>query len=687
MMSKPNFLESELTLNLRQTAAGGLQLPASKSISIRAMLLASMGKGSVTIKNTLISEDTLVMRDILIELGVSVRFLAESSNGSEFSSNGICIISGCDGFFPGLGQNRRITLNVKNSGLSARTILPSLAFMLLNPRANCSVSIDGVERMRSRPMSELFSVLESLGSKISFPKQKSSFPCELAPSVGREIAEIGIDCSKSSQVLTGLLQILPFLNSIFSKKIKLLALGAIVSRPYIDLTMHVLSKFGCSVEETLPGQFYTSALGVRSPKNFIVEGDASSASYFFASACIGGGPIRVHGISEDSKQGDIKLLDVLKKIGAEVRWGNSYVEIFRKGRLRGIEIDCLEIPDAAMVLSTLALFCDQPTKLINIASWKEKETDRITAVVQGLERLGVSVYREGDDAITINPVTCLKSAKIQTFNDHRIAMTFSMAAFALKDEVGRVKNRVLQIENPECVEKTFPYFFEEFSRVCSEAVPVITVDGPTASGKGTIANHVGKNLGFNVLDSGAFYRSLALITRWEKIDEDNHRAIAFRARTLPLRMKRSRFLLGDDDVTVLMRDEKIGLLASKIAKFEDVRRALIMAQRDFARLPGLVADGRDMGSVVFPRGTLRVFLTAKPEIRAKRRFKQLIEKEIPCTLNDIFQDIIDRDNSDYNRPVASLALAEEGATLKIDSSSKTIEEVVKIIVSEYKSLS
>ena len=686
MMSKPNFLESELTLNLRQTAAGGLQLPASKSISIRAMLLASMGKGSVTIKNTLISEDTLVMRDILIELGVSINFLAESSNGSEFSSNGICIISGCDGFFPGLEQNRRITLNVKNSGLSARTILPSLAFMLLNPRANCSVFLDGVERMRSRPMSELFSVLESLGSKILFPKQKSSFPCELSPSVRRNITEIGIDCSKSSQVLTGLLQILPFLNSIFSTKIKLLALGTIVSRPYIDLTMHVLSKFGCSVVETNPGQFYTSALGVRSPKNFTVEGDASSASYFFASACIGGGPIRVRGISRDSKQGDMKLLDVLKKIGAQVRWGNSYVEVFRKGRLRGLEIDCLEIPDAAMVLSTLALFCDQPTKLINIASWKEKETDRITAVVQGLERLGVSVYREGD-AITINPVTCLKSAKIQTFNDHRIAMTFSMAAFALKDEVGRVKNRVLQIENPECVEKTFPYFFEEFSRVCSEAVPVITVDGPTASGKGTIANHVGKNLGFNVLDSGAFYRSLALITRRENIDEGDHDEIASRARTISLRMQGSRFFLGEDDVTMLIRDEKIGLLASKIAKYDDVRSALIMAQRDFARLPGLVADGRDMGSVVFPKGVLRVFLTAKPEIRAKRRFKQLIEKEIPCTLNDIFQDIIDRDNSDYNRPVASLALAEEGATLKIDSSSKTIEEVVKIIVSEYKSLS
>ena len=687
MMRKSNFLESELTLNLRQTAAGDLTLPASKSISIRAMLLASMGKGSVIIKNTLISEDTLVMRDILIELGVSINFLAESSNGSESSSNGVCIISGCDGFFPGLGQNRRITLNVKNSGLSARTILPPLAFMLLDPRANCFVSLDGVERMRSRPMSELFSVLESLGSKILFPKQKSSFPCELSPSVRRNITEIGIDCSKSSQVLTGLLQILPFLNSIFSTKIKLLALGTIVSRPYIDLTMHVLSKFGCSVVETNPGQFYTSALGVRSPKNFTVEGDASSASYFFASACIGGGPIRVRGISRDSKQGDMKLLDVLKKIGAQVRWGNSYVEVFRKGRLRGLEIDCLEIPDAAMVLSTLALFCDQPTRLINIASWKEKETDRITAVVQGLERLGVSVYREGDDAITINPVTFLKSAKIQTFNDHRIAMTFSMAAFALKDEVGRVKNRVLQIQNPECVEKTFPYFFEEFSRVCSEAVPVITVDGPTASGKGTIANHVGKNLGFNVLDSGAFYRSLALITRRENIDEGDHDEIASRARTISLRMQGSRFFLGEDDVTMLIRDEKIGLLASKIAKYDDVRSALIMAQRDFARLPGLVADGRDMGSVVFPKGVLRVFLTAKREIRAKRRFKQLIEKEIPCTLNDIFQDITDRDNSDYNRPVASLALAEEGATLSIDSSSKTIEEVVEIIVSEYKSLS
>ena len=687
MMRKSNFLESEITLSLRQTATGDLQLPASKSISLRAMLLASMGKGAVTIKNTLISEDTLVMRDILVELGVSVSFLEESSNASEFNSNGVCIISGCEGFFPGLEQNRRITLNVKNSGLSARTILPSLAFMLLNPRANCSVFLDGVERMRARPMSELFSVLECLGSKISYPTQKNSFPCEFSPSETKKITNIEVDCSKSSQVLTGLLQILPYLNSIYSKKIKLFALGTIVSRPYIDLTKHILSKFGCSVVETLPGQFYTSAFGLKSPKNFIVEGDASSASYFFASACIGGGPIRVHGISKDSKQGDIKLLEVLKNIGATVKWGNSYVEIFRKGRLRGIEIDCLEIPDAAMVLSTLALFCDQPTKLINIASWKEKETDRIAAVVQGLETLGVVVYREGDDAITINPVHRLNRAKIATFNDHRIAMTFSMAAFALKDEVGCVENRVLQIENPECVEKTFPYFFEEFSRVCSEAVPVITVDGPTASGKGTIANHVGKNLGFNVLDSGAFYRSLALITKWENIDEGDHRAITSRARTLSLRMKGSRFFLGEDDVTTLMRDEKIGLLASKIAKYEDVRRALIMVQRDFARLPGLVADGRDMGSVVFPKGALRVFLTAKPEIRAKRRFKQLIEKEIPCTLNDIFQDITDRDNIDYNRPVASLALAEEGATLIIDSSSKTIEEVVEIIVSEYKSLS
>ncbi|MDA9718809.1 3-phosphoshikimate 1-carboxyvinyltransferase [Betaproteobacteria bacterium] len=686
MMRKSNFLESELTLSLRQNATGDLQLPASKSISIRVMLLAAMGRGDVTIKNALISEDTMVMRDILVELGVPVSLLAKSSNGSEFSSNGECIISGCDGFFPRLEQKRRITLNVKNSGLSARTILPSLALMLLNPRANCSVCLDGVERMRARPMSELFSVLENLGLKILFPKQEGSLPCELSPSVRREITGIEIDCSMSSQVLTGILQILPFLNSIFSKKIKLHALGKIVSRPYIDLTMHVLSKFGCSIVENLPGQFCTPALNIQSPKNFIVEGDASSASYFFASACIGGGPIRVYGISEDSKQGDIKLLDVLKKIGATVRWGDSYVEVSRTGRMRGIEIDCLEIPDAAMVLSTLALFCDQPTKLINLASWKEKETNRIVAIVKGLERLGVLVY-QGGDSIIINPVPRLKNAKISTFNDHRIAMTFSMATFALKGEVGRIKNRVLKIENPECVEKTFPYFFEEFSRLSSEAVPVITLDGPTASGKGTIANHVGKNLGFNVLDSGVFYRSLALITRRENIDLADHHAIASRAKTLSLRTKGSRYFLGTDDVTMLIRDEKIGLIASQIAKYENVRKGLIMAQRDFARLPGLVADGRDMGSVVFPKGVLRVFLTAKPEIRAKRRFKQLIEKEIPCTLNDIFQDITNRDNSDYNRPVASLALAEEGATLRIDSSSKTIEEVVEIIVSKYKSLS
>ena len=181
----------------------------------------------------------------------------------------------------------------------------------------------------------------------------------------------------------------------------------------------------------------------------------------------------------------------------------------------------------------------------------------------GVESLGVSVCQNGD-SITINPVPRLENAKISTFNDHRIAMTFSMATFALKGEVGPAENRVLKIENPECVEKTFPYFFEEFSRLSSEAVPVITLDGPTASGKGTIANHVGKNLGFNVLDSGVFYRSLALITRRENIDLADHFAIASRAKTLSLRIKGSRIFLDTDDVTTSIRDEKTGLVASKL---------------------------------------------------------------------------------------------------------------------------
>ena len=190
--------------------------------------------------------------------------------------------------FSQVGTEEKITLNVKNSGLSARTILPSLAFMLLSPRANCSVFLDGVERMRARPMSELFSVLENLGLKILFPKQQAHYRASYHRVQEERLLRLELIAACLARFLR-ILQILPFLNSIFRKN-KINALGTIVSRPYIDLTMHVLSKFGCSIVETSPGQFYTPALSVQSPKNFTVEGDASSASYFFASACIGGGP-------------------------------------------------------------------------------------------------------------------------------------------------------------------------------------------------------------------------------------------------------------------------------------------------------------------------------------------------------------------------------------------------------------
>ena len=193
------------------------------------------------------------------------------------------------------------------------------------------LSVDRAFQILSRPMSELFAILKRLGAKISFSSHQNSFPCELFPSESKKISEIGVNCSKSSQVLTGILQVLPFLNVAFNENIKVYAIGRIVSKPYVDLTIDTLEKFGCSILETRPGQFCTRALGLQSPESFLVEGDASSASYFFASACIGGGPIKVHGISRDSKQGDIRLLDVLEKIGATVHWRDLCVEICRTG--------------------------------------------------------------------------------------------------------------------------------------------------------------------------------------------------------------------------------------------------------------------------------------------------------------------------------------------------------------------
>jgi 3-phosphoshikimate 1-carboxyvinyltransferase len=359
-------------------------------------------------------------------------------------------------------------------------------------------------------------------------------------------------------------------------------------------------------------------------------------------------------------------------MGAQVTGSANSLEICRGAwPLKAIDLDCNHIPDAAMTLAVMALYADGPSTLRNIASWRVKETDRLAAMSAELRKLGASV-EEGADFIRVTPPAQWKAASIHTYDDHRVAMCFSLAAF----NPGAVPVRIL---DPKCVAKTFPDYFETLFSVVQAAanqVPVICVDGPTASGKGTLASELAHKLGYHYLDSGALYRvtALAAIRSGLELDAAHEPRIAALAETLPVRFVRGAILLGELDVTEAIRTEEAGMNASKVSALPAVRTALVALQQSFRRLPGLVADGRDMGTVIFPNAALKVYLTASAAQRAERRHKQLISKGISTTIDSLRAALEARDARDSSRPVAPLKPAEDA--LLLDNSSHTVDQSV-----------
>ena len=331
-----------------------------------------------------------------------------------------------------------------------------------------------------------------------------------------------------------------------------------------------------------------------------------------------------------------------------------------------------------MTLALMALYADGSTRLTNIASWRVKETDRIAAMAAELRKLGASVA-EGADFIEIAPPDLHRcgwqAAAIHTYDDHRMAMCFSLAAF--NPVAGVQPGLPVRILDPRCVGKTFPDYFETlFGVVQAEAgaIPVITVDGPSASGKGTLAAALAASLGYHYLDSGALYRATALAARRAGAADDDHAGMARLAATLDLRFEGGITRLDGHDVTDALREEPIGALASKISAWPELRDALRALQFSFRRLPGLVADGRDMGTVIFPDARLKVFLTASAAERAARRHKQLISKGISANIESLRADLEARDARDQNRAVAPLKPAQDA--LSLDNSGLTIEASV-----------
>lgn len=646
------FQAEFLDLPPLESAGGTVVLPGSKSISNRVLLLAALAAGTTRIEDLLDSDDTRVMLDALRALGCSVVHAGRALE-----------VTGLGGKPP--APHARLFLG--NAGTAMRPLTAALALM------GGDFELSGVARMHERPIGDLVDALRQLGCRIDYLGTEGYPPLKIHRAAALQLdAPIRVRGDVSSQFLTALLLALPL---VAAKDVVIEVVGELISKPYVEITLNMLQRFGIAVRRD-GWQRFTIPAGsrYRSPGTLHVEADASSASYFVALGALAavGKPLRIEGVGEASVQGDIRFIDAARQMGAQVASGPNHLEVARGAwPLKAIDLDCNHIPDAAMTLAVMALYADGPTTLRNIASWRVKETDRLAAMAAELRKLGAAV-EEGTDFLRVAPPAAWRTASIHTYDDHRMAMCFSLAAF-------NPARLPVRIEDPKCVAKTFPDYFEALFSVAATApanIPVLCVDGPTASGKGTLASEVARQLGYHYLDSGALYRitAYAAVRAGLQPEPANEAAIAAMAATLPVRFADGRVLLGELDVTDDIRTEQAGMNASRVSALPAVRAALVALQHGFRRLPGLVADGRDMGTVIFPDAPLKVYLTASAAQRAQRRHKQLISKGISATLADLHADLVARDTRDSSRAVAPLKPAEDA--LLLDNSGQTVDESV-----------
>ena len=664
------FTTEFLDLPALDSANGTVSLPGSKSISNRVLLLAALSQGTTTIHDLLDSDDTQVMLTGLKQLGCKI-------TPDNVTPGQAIEVTGIGGQLP---AGTAATLFLGNAGTAMRPLTAALAVLGGN------FEMTGVPRMYERPIGDLVDALRQLGCKIDYLKDEGFPPLKIGqPDFSQLNSEsIKVRGDVSSQFLTSLLMALPLLANVpgAQRDITIEVVGELISKPYIHITLELLARFGIAVKNESWQRFVIPA-GSRylSPGDIHVEADASSASYFIALGAIAADAeeqksIKVLGVGADSIQGDIRFIEAAQAMGAQVESGPNWLQVSRGSwPLKAIDLDCNHIPDAAMTLATMALYADGTTTLRNIASWRVKETDRISAMAIELRKLGATV-EEGADYIRVTPPAdkaAWRAASIHTYDDHRVAMCFSLAAF-------NPAKLPVRIEDPKCVAKTFPDYFEALFSVSEterERIPVICIDGPTASGKGTIAAEVAKALGYQPLDSGALYRitGLAASRAGLALDESNEEAIAEMALEMPIRFDaQQRVWLGNEDISQAIRSEEAGMNASRVSTLPAVRRALVDLQLSFQTLPGLVADGRDMGTVIFPHAPLKVYLWASAQCRAERRYKQLISKGISANMCTLLADLEARDARDMNRTTAPLKPAED--SLQLDSSEMPIEQVV-----------
>lgn len=422
----------QLTLNPINKINGEVFLPGSKSLSNRALLIAALANGETKITNLLASDDIKHMLNALKSLGVQYTL---SECGTE------CTVIGNNGFF---SSNKTLELYLGNAGTAMRPLCAALA------ASTGEFILTGEPRMKERPIGHLVEALYQLEADVEYLENKDYPPVKIK---GKALTgnTVTIDGSISSQFLTAILMVSPLLKT----DTQIIIEGELVSKPYIDITLDIMARFGVTVQNNDYQSF--SVIGNQSYQaleKYMVEGDASSASYFLAAGAIKGGEVTVHGVGKLSVQGDKHFADVLEKMGADVIWHDESITVVGKP-LNAVDMDMNHIPDAAMTIATTALFAKGTTTIRNIYNWRVKETDRLTAMATELRKVGAEVV-EGEDYISVTPPTSLKHAAIDTYNDHRVAMCFSLVALS---------DTAVTINDPKCTAKTFPDYFDKLAQL------------------------------------------------------------------------------------------------------------------------------------------------------------------------------------------------------------------------------
>ena len=609
-------------------------LPGSKSLTNRALIVAALAAGTSTLTGVGLSDDTRAMIGALELLGVG------------------CSIDGTTVRVEGRGSDLAIPqadLDANQSGTSARFLLPLLAIA-------GGGTLTGHEQMRARPMGELAQALRDLGAAV----RADNLPMTVSGTItGREVS---IGAEVSSQFISGLLLAGPA----FPNGLDLTLVGTPVSQPYIDMTVAVMEAFGAKVNAQ-PNKITVEGSGY-SPTEYHIEPDASTATYPLAAAAIVGGRVKVLGLGSNSTQGDVEFAErVLDPMGVDVWVEEDSIEVRGSGVLEPLTVDLGDMSDTAPTFAALAAKARGTSSVTGIGFIRTtKESDRVQASVDELNRLGVEA-RVDDDGFTVVG-SAHTPAAVETYEDHRMAM--SMALIGLThDEV--------TVNDPGCVAKTFPGFwgFVDDLRASASTTPqVLAIDGPAGSGKSTVAKNISGRLRLPHLDTGAMYRAVTYAVLEAGVDLDDHAAVAAAAEAATIVMGRSSVVIDGVDVTSAIREPDVTANVSVVAANPGVRKVLVAAQRAWAGARGAaVLEGRDIGTAVFPDATVKIYLDATVQERARRRCAETGDDDVAA----MEAKIAERDHLDMTRETDPLMVA-DGAIV-IDTTSMTTDEVMDAI--------